>query len=79
MPKPGQRGRRCVDPEDAADTSGNDLFMALTTHGICKISDGVVQRGITIWTLRDNYENAQIFFKTHRSSQVARKRKRRGR
>lgn len=52
-PRPGERGRYCVAPEDAADLHGRDLFIALTERGTCNIYRP--KSGVTIWTLRAAY------------------------
>lgn len=75
QPKSGERGRRCVAPEDAADSNGGDLFMALTTDGICDLYSEIPERHVTIWTLKAGYERVSTAFrKSHRERTTRAKR-----
>jgi hypothetical protein len=44
--------RRCMDPADRGDVDGHALYSVLTEDGLCKLSHGPAQHGVTIWTLR---------------------------
>ena len=57
-PKPGERPRHCVAPEDAVDVNGKDLFIVITESGVCDLDHGSVRRGVTVWTVRESYERA---------------------
>ena len=61
MPRTGERGRYCVDPIDAADANGKDLYVALSTNATCRLY-GPRQTGVTVWTMRAALESARKHF-----------------
>lgn len=51
--------RRCEEPEDALNKHGARVFIALTEDGVCDIDWQPPKTGVTLWTLRRDYERAQ--------------------
>lgn len=51
--------RECLDPIDATDKHGRDIFIALDEQGECSIGSAHVHTGVTVWGLRKDVEKAR--------------------